>query len=104
MRQDNPCAACLPDCALTLPETNDRLISTSVDFPEVGISATVTFAGSQIIVSQTGDIALLSVRDFSKDATNVKKVIRSFAMHALNYPSPKAFAKLSSPAYKGKQA
>lgn len=81
-----------------------RLISTSVDFPEVGISATVTFAGSQIIVSQTGDIALLSVRDFSKDATNVKKVIRGFAMHALNYPSPKAFAKLSSPAYKGKQA
>lgn len=76
-----------------------RLISTPVDFPEVGISAIVTFAGSLIIVSQTGDIALLSAPDFSKDAANVKKVIKDFAMHALNHPSPKALAKLSSPAY-----
>lgn len=76
-----------------------NLISQPVNYPNAGVSAVLTLAGSLIIVSESGDIAIISTRDFSKGEANVRKAIRDFATCALNNPTPKASAKLSSPAH-----
>ena len=76
-----------------------NLISQPVNYPNAGVSAVLTLAGTLIIVSKSGDVAVISTRAFSKNATSAEKAIRDFATDALNNPTPKALAKLSSPAH-----
>lgn len=73
-----------------------NLISQPVNYPNAGVSAVLTFAGTLIIVSRFGTFAYISTRAFSKNATSVEKAIRDFATHALNNPTS---TELSSPAH-----